>query len=396
MQTITKAIEDLRKGRFVIVQDSDEREHEGDLVIAAEKITEEQMAFMIRYTSGIICVPLLEQRLHELQLPQMVDENTAKHQTAFTLSVDAAQGTTTGISAHDRLQTVKTLIHPLTKPEHLIRPGHVFPLRAQTEGVLKRPGHTEASLDLLGFAELYPAAVIGEIMNDDGTVARGALLEKFAQLHHLSIVTIADLVHYRKATENLVKRNPAIKFPTAHGSFILIPYTEQITQATHLAIVKGNLDPSKPVLVRIHSECLTGDVFHSQRCDCGAQLTKALHLINETGRGIVLYMRQEGRGIGLLNKLSAYHLQDSGFDTVEANERLGFQADARDYGISAQLLHDLGVKKVRLLTNNPKKVKGLESYGISVVERIPLLIPATSHNEHYLAIKKTKLGHIFS
>ncbi|MBI2549043.1 bifunctional 3,4-dihydroxy-2-butanone-4-phosphate synthase/GTP cyclohydrolase II [Candidatus Woesearchaeota archaeon] len=393
---ITKALEDLQQGKFIIVQDSAEREHEGDLVVAAEKINEEQMAFMIRYTSGIICVPLPEERLQELELPQMVDKNTAKHQTAFTLSVDAAQGTTTGISAVDRLRTVKTLIHPFTKASDLIRPGHVFPLRALDGGVLKRPGHTEASLDLMRLGGLYPAAVIGEIMNDDGTVARGAFLERFAQLHHLTTVMIADLIHYRKKTEVLVTRHTPVKFPTAHGSFMLVPYTDRLTQATHLALVQGDPHLSQPVLVRIHSECLTGDVFHSQRCDCGAQLAKAMDLVNEAGQGIILYMRQEGRGIGLLNKLSAYHLQDKGLDTVEANEHLGFQADARDYGISAQILYDLGVKHIRLLTNNPKKVKGLESYGITIVERIPLIIPATLHNEHYLTTKKTKLGHMIS
>ncbi|GAB4408212.1 MAG: bifunctional 3,4-dihydroxy-2-butanone-4-phosphate synthase/GTP cyclohydrolase II [Thermodesulfovibrionales bacterium] len=392
--SIDEAIEDIAKGRMVILVDDEDRENEGDLCMAAEKVTPAAINFMAKHGRGLICLSLTPQRVEELKLPMMTDENTSQFGTAFTVSIEAKNGVTTGISASDRATTILTAIDPSTRPEDLARPGHIFPLRAKPGGVLQRAGQTEGSVDLARLAGLYPAGVICEIMNDDGTMARVPELMEFSARHNLKIVTVKDLIHYRIRTERFVRRVSNIKLPTEHGEFRAIAYANDMDSNLHIALIKGDIRPEEAVLVRVHSECLTGDVFGSKRCDCGEQLHRAMEMINKTGRGVILYMRQEGRGIGLANKLRAYELQDKGLDTVEANLRLGFKPDLRDYGIGAQILVDLGVRKMRLMTNNPKKIIGLEGYGLKVVERVPIETRPNEKNIIYLKTKKKKLGHM--
>ena len=391
---VEEAVEDIRQGKFVVIVDDEDRENEGDLAIAAEKITPEAIAFMATYGRGLICLSIIGERLDSLQLPPMVSENTARHATAFTVSVDVKKGASTGISAHDRAATVSAILDPNTQPDDLARPGHLFPLRYAEGGVLVRAGQTEAIVDLAKLAWLYPAGVICEVMNDDGTMARMPELEKFSRQHGIKIISVAQIMAYRQLHEKLVSRVAETRLPTRYGEFTAIAYTSQIDADQHVALTTGDVDTEEPVLVRVHSQCLTGDTFGSLRCDCGEQIDKSLSLIAAEGRGVFLYIRQEGRGIGLHNKLRAYQLQDGGLDTVEANEQLGFAPDLRWYGIGAQILVDLGVRNMRLLTNNPKKVVGLESYGLHLVERIPIVIPPNAENQRYLDAKRTKLGHL--
>lgn len=396
LATIEQAITDLRNGRFVIIVDDEDRENEGDLAIAADWCTPAAVAFMACQARGLICVALTGERLDQLCLPQMVPpaENETPHGTAFTVSVEAARGVTTGISAGDRATTIRALINPTTTRADLVVPGHVFPLRACDGGVLERPGQTEASVDLARLAGLTPAAVICEIMRDDGQMARRPDLEHFAAEHGLAIVSVADLIAYRQRAEGGPRRATETRLPTVYGHFQLIAYADQTVNEPHLALVMGDLGGTEPVLVRLHSECLTGDVFGSQRCDCGGQLEAALTSIAQAGRGLLLYLRQEGRGIGLLNKLRAYGLQDTGLDTVEANHHLGFSADGRDYSMAAAILADLGVKRLRLLTNNPRKRDGLAEHGLEIVERVPIVMPTNPSNHAYLTAKRDKLGHL--
>ncbi len=392
--TIKAGIEDIRNGEMLIVVDDEQRENEGDFVLAAEKACPESVNFLAKHGRGLVCVALLPDRVAQLRLEQMVDDNTSLHKTAFTVSVDALEGTTTGISAADRATTILSLVDPATQPSDLGRPGHIFPLRGMDEGVLRRAGHTEAAIDLARLAGLYPAGVLCEIMNDDGSMARVPQLVELARKFGIRMITIQDLIQYRMMREKMVQKIVVTKLPTRYGDFSLHLYQGIIDKKNHLALVKGEIRGDVPALVRVHSECLTGDVFGSLRCDCGDQLHRALRMVEKEGSGVVLYMRQEGRGIGLVNKIKAYKLQDDGHDTVEANEKLGFKADLRDYGIGAQILVDLGVRKMRLMTNNPKKIVGLEGYGLEVVERVPIEIEPNETNQKYLETKRDKLGHL--
>ncbi len=392
--SIQEAIEDIRAGKMVIVLDDEDRENEGDLVMAAEKVTPEAINFMRKEAGGLVCVPLLGERLDELQIPQMVRDNTAVHETAFTVSVEARDLTTTGISAHDRAATIKKLIDPRATGADFLRPGHTFPLRARDGGVLVRAGQTEASVDLARLAGLYPAGVICEIMAEDGTMERLDGLREYADRHGLRLITVKDLIAYRMRTEKLVKRIAEFKLPTTTGEWKGVAYETTIDGNTHVALVMGDISSGKDVLVRVHSECLTGDALHSIRCDCAAQRDGAMEMIAKEGRGVFLYLRQEGRGIGLANKLRAYELQDHGADTVEANLALGLPIDKRDYGIGSQILADLGIKELRLITNNPRKIFGLEGYGMTIVGRVPMQTAPTVHNKRYMATKRAKLGHM--
>jgi 3,4-dihydroxy 2-butanone 4-phosphate synthase / GTP cyclohydrolase II len=395
--TIPEAIKDMKDGKVIVVVDDPGRENEGDLVCAADKVTPEIINFMAKHGRGLICLPVIGSRLDELKVERMVENPHEAREASFTVSIDAKHGTTTGISAHDRAKTIKDVLNHATKPEDLIRPGHVFPLRYREGGVLVRAGHTEAAVDLASLAGLYPAGVICEIMNENGTMARLPQLRKFSQKHKLKMITIEDLIEYRRKTEKLVKCDVAVHLPTRYGSFILYLYKDMLSSDVHLALVKGNVRGKKDVLVRVHSSCLTGDVLRSMRCDCGDQLELAMRKIEKKGEGVILYMQQEGRGIGLVNKLHAYLLQESlGLDTVQANEVLGFPADLRDYGIGAQILSDLGLSSLHLMTNNPRKIIGLEGYGLKISKRVPIEIHPTHNTRKYLKAKKEKMGHILN
>ncbi len=391
---VEEAIEEIKQGKVIIVVDDEDRENEGDFVCAAEYITPDIVNFMVTHGRGMLCVALSGKRLDELGLPLMVDQNSALHGTQFTVTVDAIEGTTTGISAADRAMTIKKLTDPNSKATDFARPGHIFPLKAFDEGVLRRAGHTEAAVDLCNLAKMTPGGVLCEILKDDGDMARIPDLQSIARKFNLKIVTVKDIITYRITKERLVEKLTDINFPTKHGEFHLHLYKNLLDQKKQIALVKGKINSDEPILVRMHSECLTGDVFHSLRCDCHDQLNTAMEKINQAGNGVLVYMRQEGRGIGLANKILAYKLQDDGKDTVEANEALGFKPDLRDYGIGAQILLDLGVRKIRLLTNNPKKVIGLKGYGLEIVERVPIEMTANENNERYLKTKRDKLGHI--
>ena len=394
LDTIESALEDLKKGKLLIVVDDEDRENEGDFITAARSVTPEVINFMSKYGRGLICAPLTETRCKELNLNLMVEQNTVLHQTPFTVSVDLkGSGCTTGISAQDRAKTVQALIDPATKPEDLGRPGHIFPLRAKDEGVLRRSGHTEATVDLARLAGFEPAGVLVEIMNDDGTMARVPQLMEIAKKYDLKIISIKDLISYRLQHETLIKEEVRVHMPTKYGDFELVAFKQTNTGETHLTLVKGAWQKDEPVLVRVHSSCFTGDILHSLRCDCGDQLQRAMEMVDAAGKGIVLYMNQEGRGIGLFNKLKAYKLQEEGKDTVDANLALGFKTDQRDYGVGAQILRYLGVSKMRLMTNNPKKRAGIVGYGLEIVENVPIEIKANAHNEFYLQTKRDKMGH---
>ncbi|MBM2810896.1 MAG: ribA [Chloroflexi bacterium] len=394
LASIPDAIQDFKDGKFVIIVDDEDRENEGDLSLAADYVTPDAINFMAKFGRGLICVPIVGKRLDDLEVPMMVDANTSSYGTAFTVAVDARMGVSTGISAADRAATVRALIDPSTRPTDLSRPGHVFPLRYAEGGVLRRTGQTEASVDLAKLAGLYPAAVICEIMNDDGTMSRLPQLELFSAEHSIKVISVASLIEYRRRTEKLIRKIAQTIIPTEQGEWALHIYESVVDDKHHVALVQGDITGDPPPLVRVHSECLTGDVFGSQRCDCGVQLKLAMKMVQDEGRGVVLYMRQEGRGIGLVNKIRAYQLQDAGMDTVEANEHLGFPADPRDYGLGAQILIDLGIRDMRLVTNNPAKRVGLEAFGLSAVERVPLMTEPTDRNRAYLKAKQDKLGHI--
>ncbi len=394
LSTIPEAIEDIKAGKFVIVVDDEDRENEGDFIMAAENVTAESINFMAKYGRGLICAPMTGERLDVLRIPMQVSNNTSHFGTAFTISVEAKFGTTTGISAADRAKTVQTLVDPKTRPEDIAMPGHMFPLRARDGGVLVRAGQTEATVDLARMAGLQPAGVCCEIMNEDGTMARMPQLEVFAKKHDLKIISVADLIAYRYRHERLIQRVAEARLPTPFGDFKVIAFKSSTDPDEHLAMVMGDVATDEPVLVRVHSQCLTGDVFHSLRCDCGEQIEMAMKRIAAEGRGVVLYMRQEGRGIGIHNKIKAYALQDKGMDTVEANLSLGFKADQRDYGVGAQILADLGVRNMRLMTNNPKKMSGLESFGLKITEQLPITTKPNPHNKRYLQTKQKKMGHL--
>lgn len=396
LSSISEAIDEIKKGNLIIVTDSEERENEGDFIISAENATPEMVNFMATHGKGLICVPIHAERAQELALAPMVENNQDVYRTAFTVSVDAREGTSTGISAHDRSRTIQFLANPEAKSDDFARPGHIFPLVGKEGGVLVRAGHTEASLDLMCLAGKKPAAVICEIMKDDGTMARMPDLVKLAAKYHLKMITIKSLIEYRYSKEIMVQEAARSKLPTIYGEFESIAFESRLDKKNHVALIMGEINPNEPILVRVHSECLTGDVFHSLRCDCGIQLDLALKTIAEKGRGLLLYMRQEGRGIGIVNKLKAYKYQEEGLDTVEANQKLGFPPDLRDYGIGAQILSTLGVKKMRLMTNNPRKVVGLEGYGLELLERVPLVVNSNPHNAKYLSTKADKLGHVLN
>jgi 3,4-dihydroxy 2-butanone 4-phosphate synthase/GTP cyclohydrolase II len=392
--SVEEGIARIARGEALIVVDDEDRENEGDLIVAADLVTPESINFMARFGRGLVCIALTPERCDELDLPLMVEKNTSSHGTAFCVTVEARDGTTTGISAHDRAATVRALVDPATRPDGLRRPGHMFPLRSQRGGVLKRAGHTEAAVDLARLAGLTPAGVLCEIMDDDGEMARLPRLRRFAREHDLGIITVADLIAYRMSTEKLVERVAGPMLPTEYGAFRIYAYRNHVTGEEHIALVMGTIDPETATLVRVHSQCVTGDIFASRRCDCGLQLDAALQRISQEGLGVLLYLLQEGRGIGLFNKLRAYELQDRGADTVEANLHLGFKADSRDYGTGAQILHDLGVRRLRLMTNNPKKYTALRGFGLEIVERVPLEMPPTDSNRSYLEAKKNKMGHL--